>query len=259
MRISKVRLYFKNVLYVVILYVICDIVVYFHKSPYEEIFSKENFPENGVIKKISSTDINKRILSNITRTTIKEPPSVSMKPNKNKHVKSWRKIVKLKDEIFPEGVKNYFNHPLDTINYYHKYTQGDPKTYKGAFLDHWPPSKSRSIVPYMNEPFTIVPKKSRLHNKTLIAIVQSIPSEFEIRNIWRRTWGKYANKETSILFLLGKSNNIHKEKDPKLLEEHRKYGDIIQIDGLIEHYSNLTFKFSLILSSSLNDNIRPLL
>jgi len=94
----------------------------------------------------------------------------------------------------------------------------------------------------MNEPFTTIPWREKVQNKTLFVIVQSIPSDTKYRDIWRKTWQKYANTRTSVLFLLGRVPNIKHEIEKKILEEKNRYGDIIEVNGLIENYHNLTFK-----------------
>merc|ERR1712212_1442735 len=131
---------------------------------------------------------------------------VISKHKKENAIKSSQKVVQLTDKLISH----------DTINYYRKYTYSNPKTYKGTFLESWPPSKSRSIVPYMNANFTVVPHENKISNKMLIVIVQSIPPDSNYRNIWRKTWGQYSNKKTSVLFLLGKSLDINKDKEAKL-------------------------------------------
>ena len=51
-----------------------------------------------------------------------------------------------------------------------------------------------------------------------------------------------ANPQTSVLFLLGMDEDINNETKHKLQQERNTHGDIIQVDGLIEHYDNLTLK-----------------
>ena len=247
MVISRVRLVFKSVLCVVILYSMFHIAVYFDANSNREISSTETSPENIKIKKFNTIAQNKSITINVIKTTVKEnsTQSNSIDTNNGKHVKNWRKVIYLNDQkVDNDGgeVNVLFQRSRKIMNYYIKYTQENEKNYQGVFFKSWPPFKNRSIVPYMNESFTIIPKRSKLSDKTLIVIVQSIPSELKLRNIWRRTWGKYANKKTSVLFLLGKANDISNDTDSTVLDEHKKYGDIVQIDGLIEHYNNLTFK-----------------
>ena len=50
------------------------------------------------------------------------------------------------------------------------------------------------------------------------------------------------NAQTSVLFLLGMDDDINNKTDQELLEERNTHGDIIQVDGLTEHYNNLTLK-----------------
>ena len=127
-------------------------------------------------------------------------------------------------------------------NYYNQYTYDDPASYKGPIIESWPPSKNRLIAPYMNEPFTTIPWRQNFENKTLLVIVQSIPSGTILRSIWRNTWAKYTNTQTSVLFLLGRLPDINPETETQILEEKNQYGDIIEVNGLIENYNNLTFK-----------------
>ena len=130
-----------------------------------------------------------------------------------------------------------------SINHFRKYTYDNPTTFKGKILRSWPPSKNRSVQLYITEPFTIVPRQDKLTNKTLIIIVQSTPSDVNVRENWRQSWGKYANAQTSVFFLLGRGLNTHQEEDHQnVLKEQNRYGDIIQIEGLTEHYDNLTLK-----------------
>ena len=126
-------------------------------------------------------------------------------------------------------------------NYYRKYSYDDPTSYKGPIIKAWPPSKSRNVVIYTKEPFTRLPRIEKMANKTLLVIVTSNPSDVDLRNIWRNSWGKYANSQTLVLFLIGKtlSDGVTRSK---LLQEESKYDDVVQVDGLIEHYDNLTLK-----------------
>ena len=94
----------------------------------------------------------------------------------------------------------------------------------------------------MNEPFTSIPVKHKLVNKTLIVIVPSTPSDIDDRSSCRRTWGRHANNQTSVLFLLGRQKNLNKGINAKISREKEFYGDIIYVDNLIEHYDNLTLK-----------------
>lgn len=244
MRVSNIKRIVKLLLLpVLILYAFLNILVEFRRY----INGNEFVKQNGDSFEISESVIFDNNKVNTTKTSIKTitSPEVLSEHKKENGIINWKKVVQLKDELSPH----------DTINYYQKYTYSNPKTYKGTFFEAWPPSKSRSIVPYMNENFTVVPHAHKISNKTLIVIVQSIPPDFNYRNIWRKTWGKYSNKKTSVLFLLGKSLNISKDKEAKLVEEQNRFGDIIRIDGLIEHYHNLTFKSLFTLKFFLDRNI----
>ena len=127
-------------------------------------------------------------------------------------------------------------------NYFRKYTYDNATSYKGDIIDAWPPSRNRNVTVYLNYSFTTFPRKDKLTNKTLLVMVMSSPPDINLRQICRNTWGKHANKETSVLFLIGKNTNASEAIADKLLEEKRRYGDIIQVDGLIENYYNLTLK-----------------
>ena len=45
-----------------------------------------------------------------------------------------------------------------------------------------------------------------------------------------------------MLFLLGTDEKINNNTKHELIEERNIHGDIIQVDGLTEHYNNLTLK-----------------
>ena len=51
-----------------------------------------------------------------------------------------------------------------------------------------------------------------------------------------------ANDETSVLFLFGTEESLNNETRDKILEEQKNHGDIIQVNGFVEHYNNLTLK-----------------
>ena len=51
-----------------------------------------------------------------------------------------------------------------------------------------------------------------------------------------------ANEHTSVLFLFGEEENTNTDIKTKIKEEQARHGDIIQINGFMEHYNNLTLK-----------------
>ena len=51
-----------------------------------------------------------------------------------------------------------------------------------------------------------------------------------------------ANAQTSVLFLIGLESNGSNETRNQINNENHIYGDLIQVDGLFEHYDNLTLK-----------------
>ena len=57
-----------------------------------------------------------------------------------------------------------------------------------------------------------------------------------ISNIW------LANEHTSVLFLFGEEENTSADIKAQIEEEQNIHGDIIQINGFMEHYNNLTLK-----------------
>ena len=69
----------------------------------------------------------------------------------------------------------------DSIDDYHSFTFDDPTSYNGYVIDAWPPSKDRNVSNYMNEQFGFLPSQSSFVNKTLVIIVQSRPSEKDLR------------------------------------------------------------------------------
>ena len=129
-----------------------------------------------------------------------------------------------------------------TKDYFRKYTFQDPSIYKGLIIEAWPPSKNRSVGLYINESFTVTPKVEKLTNKSLLVIVFSLPADIYYRQTWRDSWARYANQQTSVVFLMGKDKNLRSDILPFLEEERKRYGDIIRVDGMIEHYHNLTLK-----------------
>ena len=147
----------------------------------------------------------------------------------------------------------------DSIDDYHSFTFDDPTSYSGYVIDAWPPSKDRNVSNYMNEQFGFLPSKSSFVNKTLVIIVQSRPSEIDLRVMWRYFVGKYTNVCTSIMFLMGKEVDLDPNDELLLVEERNRYNDIALVEGLIEHYHNLTLKslYSLKLFLSLNDAWMP--
>ena len=132
-----------------------------------------------------------------------------------------------------------------SLNHERIYSFDDAVSYNGNVIESWPPSKNRSVRLYINEPFTLLPREDKLTNKTLLVIVETSPREILNRDKLRNSWMKYANLQTSVLFLLGKEWEDHDNainSTDRVLEEQEKYGDIIQIEGLLEHYDNLTLK-----------------
>ena len=134
-------------------------------------------------------------------------------------------------------------------------TYDNPKTYRGAIVEGWPPWKDRDISKYMNEPFTSIPAQHRLRNKTLIVIVPSLPSKITARQSCRITWGRHANSKTAVLFLLGTQKNLNAKISEEIMKEKDIYGDIIQVDNLIEHYDNLTLKTLYMIKFFLNTEL----
>ena len=52
-----------------------------------------------------------------------------------------------------------------------------------------------------------------------------------------------ANNQTSVLFLFGnEARELSEEANNLLIKEQETYGDIIQVNNFVEHYTNLTLK-----------------
>ena len=145
----------------------------------------------------------------------------------------------------------------DSIIDYHNLTFDDPTSYNGYVIDAWPPSKDRNVSNYINDPFDYLPNKNNFQNKTLVIIVQSRPSEMDLRVMWRYFVGKHTNGCTSIMFLMGKEVGLDSNDNLLLVEETKKYNDIALVEGLIEHYHNLTLKSLYSLNLFLNDAWMP--
>ena len=127
-------------------------------------------------------------------------------------------------------------------------------------------------------------------NLVFVVIVQSRPAAFDVRKSCRETWGAFgtfiqyfdlhnvlitmchnltyltliynnslANEHTSVLFLFGEEENTNTDIKTKIKEEQARHGDIIQINGFMEHYNNLTLKtlytLKLFLKTGKNDVI----
>ena len=141
----------------------------------------------------------------------------------------------------------------DSANDYQSYTFDDPTSYNGFEIDAWSPSKDRNVSKYINEQFSVLPHKSNFENKTLVIIVQSRPSEMDLRVMWRYFVGKYTNSCTSIIFLMGKEVDLGSKDRLLLSEERKKYNDIAMVEGLVEDFYNLTLKSLYSLKLFLND------
>ena len=130
------------------------------------------------------------------------------------------------------------------LNYDRDYCYDDAKLYKGQIIQSWPPNMDRSVGLYINTPFTLLPSKNKITNKILMVMVLTSPHEVHIRNKLRGSWMKHANPNTSVLFLLGKEPDSTNSPNSisHILDEHKKYQDIIFVEGLTEHYDNLTLK-----------------
>ena len=143
------------------------------------------------------------------------------------------------------------------VNYYREYTYDDPTSYDGPILESWAPLKSRSVKQYINYAFTHYPGSKNFFNKTLLVMVQSSPSERDHRDNWRTATMRQLHKNVAVIFILGQDNDFGDEQEQKLLEEMHMYQDIVQINGLIEHYDNLTLKSLYSLKFFLTNDMFP--
>ena len=145
----------------------------------------------------------------------------------------------------------------DIFNAFEKYTFDDPMLYKGYVIDAWPPSKDRNVSNYINDPFTRLPNKDHFNDKELLIVVQSRPSERDLRMMWRHFIGQYSNNRTSIIFLFGSEVGLNSNFKMLLSEEMNEHDDIAMTNGFIEHYHNLTLKSLYSLKLFLNDAWHP--
>ena len=169
----------------------------------------------------------------------------------NEKVELSHQCKKIKKVLIYDALSN------DSTNNYKKYTFDYPKSYDGFVVEAWPPSKDRNISNYIRDPFTYLPNKSNFENKKLAIIVQSLPSELDLRMMWRYFVGKYSNSYASIIFLLGKEPTLGSKDKVLLSEERKKYKDIALVEGLVEHYHNLTLKSLYSLKLFLNSAWSP--
>lgn len=72
----------------------------------------------------------------------------------------------------------------------------------------------------------------------LMIIVTSNPSNYENREVIRKTWGKN-HDSTKVVFLVGESENISISN--QIINESKSYGDIVQ-GNFIDAYRNMTYK-----------------
>ena len=146
---------------------------------------------------------------------------------------------------------------LSQKNIYESYTFDDHESYKGFIMDAWPPSKDRNITNYIANEFTKLPIRSHFRNKELLIVVQSRPSDIYLRSMWRYFIGKNANDLVSIIFIFGSEPGLDSAEKLSISEEMDRYNDIAYIDGLVEHYHNLTLKSLYTLKLFLNDAWYP--
>ena len=150
-----------------------------------------------------------------------------------------------------------FNSQLSLENFYESYTFDDQKSYKGFIIDAWPPSKDRNVTNYIANDFTQLPSKIYFQNKELLIVVQSRPSDTDLRMMWRYFMGKDVNDVISIIFIMGSELDLGPKEQLLISEEMSRHNDIAYIDGLIEHYHNLTLKSLYSLKLFLNDAWYP--
>ena len=211
------------------------------KRPITEVLNKRvefhNITKNDVLNTNRTREI--KIDEKIHGESTQDVPKV-----KNDTITKENPNLVSTQENGSSTTKAALSHISENNNLIREYTFTDPKMYKGQHVDAWPPSKNRSVSLYMMDQFTLIPKRKHLHNKRLIVIIPSLPHEIKERLNVRKGWAKEANKKTAVLFLLGseKTRKQHHYVTKYIHAENRSYGDIIRIDGLIEHYNNLTLK-----------------
>ena len=207
----------------------------------------------------------KKLDMNITSFTQKYSNKLSVKskefdkPHIRKHFQNLvTQEVDLKISCETHGINSAGNLFSDDIfNAFENYTFDDPMLYKGFTIDAWPPSKDRNVSNYITDPFTRLPNIDHFKDKELLIVVQSRPSEKDLRMMWRHFIGQYSNNRTSIIFLFGSQVGLNSNSKMLLTEEMHEHDDIALIDGLIEHYHNLTLKSLYSLKLFLNDAWHP--
>ena len=213
----------------------------------ETIFLEERF--DGEKSKVEKTEDNKIENKVVTNVTIKD---------QNIHGDFMASNITISKTSNDKTSKDKTNveENIMTKSYYRKYTYTDPGSYSGPIIDAWPPNKSRDVSLYMNASFTKLPNKNKLTKKTLLVMVLSSPPEEMQRRVWRNAWGKFANEQTSVLFLIGKSPIKDSSSIENMIsKEQGRYGDIVRVQGLIEHYDNLTLKSLYAVKFFLSENI----
>ena len=215
--------------------------------PEETIFFEEKFDgEESLVEKTDANKIENKVPTNVT---IKQQSVRDDFIHSNNTISKTSNDKTIKDKI--NAKEN-----IMTKSYYRKYTYTDPGSYSGPIIEAWPPNKSRDVSLYMNASFTKLPNQNKLTKKTLLVMVLSSPPEEMQRRVWRNAWGKFANEQTAVLFLIGKSPIKDSSSIENMIsKEQGRYGDIVRVQGLIEHYDNLTLKSLYAVKFFLSENI----
>ena len=90
--------------------------------------------------------------------------------------------------------------------------------------------------------FSILTKSKKNKKQLFIAFVVIAPEYFDKRDLIRRTWGNnsLAPEDFKIIFSLGFSANS--TVNTLIIDEFKKYHDILQINDYIDSYFNMTLK-----------------
>ena len=93
----------------------------------------------------------------------------------------------------------------------------------------------------LNPEWSICDKHPQTQTYLFISFVIISPNQFEQRNIIRKTWAKkeFAS-DVKVIFTVGLSKN--QTINELLLDEFNTYGDILQIENLMDSYYNCTIK-----------------
>ncbi|XP_015120459.1 beta-1,3-galactosyltransferase 5 isoform X1 [Diachasma alloeum] len=103
-------------------------------------------------------------------------------------------------------------------------------------LNELPSSDETTLIDMTNFRFIINHDPCNRTQPLLLTLIHSAPGNYAKRHVVRETWGKHTS-EMIVLFFIGVTDQYRGD----IIEEDRKYGDIIQ-GNFLDAYRNMTYK-----------------